>query len=364
MSEPTGLDQAPVAPRAWALNGLGEQAKRWYMRIGYTYIKPNNKNGDLKDESGPVLAYRSVKDLAQQGLLLDQNGQPCGYNSAGSGGSGSLTNPSPANGSYCNQWGVIATQLDAAMIGDGVSGLGVPPGVSGTAGGMGMPTIQVGAFLDDAEHWAAEAFVLAVPPTASLTVTGVQALQGQVGLTTKVLPATVILNHYFGDKRNRWRPSLGIGGAYAMFFDAKANAVINEYAGGQTTVTVNNAFGYGPFVGLQYQADAGWHFSAQLGYMKLRTTATLITSQTHLNAQSSVVRGYPEGSQVAGAINAILGIPGDPDNPGLPNGADKVTTLLQSVEATQSDKSLGTYTRTLKAQLDPYILSLNIGYRF
>ena len=355
-----GYDDLYRAPNESGLKGLGTQAKRWYMRIGYTYLKVNNKNGDVTDLSGPVVARHQFKDLAQQGRLRDQNGQLCGYNSGGSGGTGSITNPSPSNGSFCGSWSIIATNLDAAMGNDGLSGMGIPAGVSGNAQSLGTPTLQVGLFLDDEQRWGLEAFVLAVPPTAKLIVTGPPALDGKLGVTTKLLPATVILNHYFFGKDSAWRPSLGFGLSYAMFFDTKSTALLDDYAGGRTSIGIKNALAYGPFVGLQYQTDVGWHFSAQLGYMKLKTSATLVTTQTHLTGESAVLRGYPVGSNIADAVDSVLGTPDQPDLSNI----DRVTKLLQSVESSNADQSLGSYKRSLKAQLDPYILSLNIGFRF
>lgn len=342
-------------------------SRNYFVRFGYTYIKPNNKAGKVYDVTGPAVGYQQALTLVQQGKLIG-NGVTCTPN----GTSGAATppyrwGPTGAAGSLCRTFGVEAQQLDASMQADNISGLGIPPILSSEAVGAGSFTIQAGLYLDDDHKWTAEPYVFGVPFQNKVYVTGNNSLSGQLGITTQQLPLTLVVNRYFGEKAAILRPSLGFGATYAIFFNTHATSALNEYSGGPTDVKIKNAFGYGPFAGVQVKLADRWHLSAQVGYMKLKTSALLTTRDTKLT----------DGTTFGAVVMDTANLANDPTSPyyntaqtlcgmicdqSLASYANTVKFMKAIQDA--NGGNLGTFTRKQDVSLDPYVLSLSVGYEF
>lgn len=315
--------------------------KRFFARVGYTYIKPNTKSSDTVDISGPVIRRGEILQGGLDGTYPYAYGLATAFN--------------------------VGAGLDAAMQYDGVSGLGIPSGVKAEANGAGTPTVELGMFLDDEQKWAIQGYVLAIPfdnsiegrgtvthrdiTTGAVVLTKRNYLDGKTVVKTKQLPPTFVLNRYFGDKNSKWRPSIGLGVTYAIFFETEATDVLEEYSGGKTEVKIKNAFGAGPFVGLQYQLTDNIHISGSLGYIKLKTEAKLTTSNTRFTAASPVLTDY------SGAVGTT--------NQGMINTSQRplVDDMLATIAAARGG-SLGTYTRLMKTELDPWVFNVSVGYSF
>ncbi|MFZ5521010.1 MAG: OmpW/AlkL family protein [Pseudomonadota bacterium] len=310
--------------------------KRFFARVGYTYIKPNTRSSETKDISGPVIDYGEIRN-------------------------GGYTYANPFTGV------IVGAGLDAAMQYDGISGLGIPSGVKAEAKGAGTPTVELGMFLDEEQKWAVQGYVLAIPfdnsiegrgtvthrdiNTGAVVLTKRNYLDGKTVVKTKQLPPTFVLNRYFGERNAKWRPSVGVGVTYAIFFESEATDVLNEYSGGKTEVKIKNAFGAGPFVGLQYQLTDNIHISGALGYIKLKTEAKLTTANTRFTAASPVLTDY------SGAVGTT--------NQGMINTSQRplVDDMLATIAAARGG-SLGTYTRVMKTELDPWVFNVSVGYSF
>lgn len=319
-----------------------QPSKRFFARVGYTYIKPNTKSGETTDLSGPVIRYGEISSRTD------------------------YSNPSTA---------LLVGQLDRAMEYDNVGGLGIPGGVKSEAKGAGSPTVELGMFLDDEQKWAVQGFVLALPfdnsiegrgqvnhvsmDTGEVTLSRANYLDGKTVVKTKQLPPTFILNRYFGSRGAKLRPSIGLGVTYAIFFDTQATDVLNEYSGGRTEVKIKNAFGAGPFVGLQYQLTDNIHLSGSLGYVKLKTEAKLTTRDTMFTSASPVLYDY---SGAIGRTNqGFTEMPAAP--PFFAGGAALVDDMLTTIARARGG-NLGTYVRRLKTELDPWVFNVSVGYSF
>ena len=314
-----------------------QPSEKFFVRLGYTYIKPNTKSQDTEDLSGPVI---------RQGEI--------------SGGGYSYDDPFTGF--------IVGGGLDVAMQQDGLTGLGIPTGVRSEAKGAGTPTVELGMFLDEERMWAVQGFVLALPFDNKIEGAGTvfhrdqntgevvrrknNYLAGKNVVETKQLPPTFVLNRYFGSYGSKIRPSLGLGVTYAIFFESKATDVLNEYSGGKTDVKIKNAFGIGPFMGLQYQLTDKIHLSAALGYIKLKTEAKLTTRNTVFTADSPVLVDY---SGYVGGLNQDF--MEDPANKA------RVEDMLATIRAARGG-SLGSYTRRLKTELDPWVFNVSVGYSF
>lgn len=350
------------------LDGAG--SRNYFVRFGYTYFKPNTTAGKVYDVTGPAVEYKQAQNLVAAGKLRGTNGALC-TPSTGS-------NPYSWNGgTNCRTWGqTYAKVLDEGLSGDNQAGIGIPPILSSNAAGAGLFTIQAGVFFDDEHKWSAEPYIFGVPPENKVYATGENSLSGQLALTTQLLPITVVLNRYFGDKNAPVRASLGIGGTYAIFFNSQATNALNNYSGGETDVKIKNAFGYGPFAGLQFKLADRWHLNAQVGYVKLKTSASLTTHDTKLSngtALSDVVKDIAAFANdpsfayysTAGGICTILCSGGEGTYAYNPNSANipKLAAFLAAIQNAQGG-SLGTYTRKQDVSLDPYVFSLSLGYEF
>ncbi|WP_374592704.1 OmpW family protein [Aquabacterium sp.] len=323
-----------------------EPAHHKFMRYSYIYIKPNTKTSPTKDVTGPLISKADADCLAANGCK----------------GSGFV----PTYNSFYPI--ALGSTLSAAMAQDGVNGIGLPTGISAEAKGAGSLAISAGAFLDPEEKWSTELYVFALPfdnvvegggMVTEVNNSGVvqrvrqNYITGKSIIKTKQLPPTAVFSYYFLDKKSDFRPFLGLGVTYAMFFDTQATSTLETYSGGPTEVKLKNAFGAGPFGGLQYRLTDKLHLSAQLGYVKLKTAATM-TTQTTVGglANSPVLQDF---SGIVGEVNRDV----------LSTTSGK-QILWDGLSALQNYRggTLGTYVRKQDTKLDPYIMTLSVGYDF
>lgn len=326
-----------------------------FMRFSYIYIKPNTKTSPTKDVTGALITRADAQCLASGGCR-------------GAGFTATYNTFYPT---------LLGITLDAAMAQDAsatggipsqAAGVGLPTGISGDAKGAGSLAISAGAFLDDDFKWSTELYVFALPFHNSVegggTVTEINNagvvqrvrdnyIAGKTIIETKQLPPTAVFSYYFGNKRSALRPFLGVGVTYAMFFNTKATETLEQYSGGPTDVKIKNAFGAGPFAGFQYRMADKWHLAAQFGYVKLKTTATLTTrTDATLLSNSPVLQDF---SGYVGEVNRDV----------LTTGTGS-QILIDGLNALQNYRggTLGTYVRKMDTKLDPYILTLSLGYDF
>lgn len=329
---------------------------RVFWRLNTVYTNTKTTSGDAYDVTGKVV------DLAELRAMV--NAMP----------SGSLKSQ------YNLAVGALETAVPQDQPGDAQPGLGTPPGIKARAGNAGTLALSVGMYLDDAKHWATEALVLGVPLRVSVYGDGAtpmgrpNGLDGQKIITTQLLPPTVLLGRYFGDQKSAIRPYLGLGAMYAVFFDTKATDTLNNYQGGQnpgdTKVSIKNALGVGPFLGLQANLSDGWHLGFSLGQVRLKTQATLTTRNTVITTQSAVTHDY--GPNIDEAIGVGEGIAAA--NPSrYPNGfttkllgdyANYKATGAMPTPTSTGSATLGAYVRKQSTTLDNTIMMLSLGREF
>lgn len=270
--------------------------------------------------------------------------------------------------------------LDEALKNEGYATgegyLGTPRGIKARAGDPSeTAALSVGYYLDDGHHWAVEALVLGAPLRAKVYGAGTNdqgkpnQLVGKELINTKMLPPLAKIGYYFGDRSWPVRPYLGVAAMYAIFFDTKATGFFNEYQGGETSVSIKNAFGVGPFVGLESgHSESGWRVGFSVGKIKLKTEATLVTRGTMITSQSDVLKDFSKNiydATVQGEVNAQKNIDGFGINP-FPQGF--TTALMKDLAAYRKsqggDGSLGTFVRKQKTELTNTIFMLNVGRSF
>jgi outer membrane protein W len=270
-----------------------DSERKNFVRGGFAYLKLNDRSSDARDITGPVVR---TSDNGLFGLL-------------------------------------------------GVPDVGLPKGVRADVGNSSSGYMSFGRFLTP--DWALEAIALAAPFKHEIYGKGTIERLGPVA-TVKQLPPTLVLHRYFRDASATVRPSLGLGVNYTRFFSARATPALEAYTGGPTDIKLSSSTGPAAFAGAMWQVDKRLHVNFLVGYVKVKTTATLTTRNTQLTAASPVLQDSP--APVPGLANNPLTGP-------------VVTGILNDI-AQRRGGSLGTFERQLDLQLDPTVFAISVGYRF
>lgn len=101
---------------------------------------------------------------------------------------------------------------------------------------------------------------------------------------TKALPITVLGQYRFGAANAQFRPYLGAGVAYEMFFKERSTALLSAATGGTpnnpTTVKFDDKFGVALQAGISVNISSKWFVDANVIYSPLKTRGNLSTGQT------------------------------------------------------------------------------------
>lgn len=359
---------------------------RMFMRLNYVHANVKTTAGETYDVTGPVVGYNDIPSLIGEGSSgLAFNGGLSFYSTDVRFLRKYNSTTLPVNAGAA--WPLLKAGIDNTVdtCPRYAEGLGTPCGVRARSQTtVGTPAISVGYFLDDAHSWVVEAFLLAAPLKVDVFGQGNNGLDGKNIIKTKLLPPTAILSHYFGAKESKFRPFVGVGGSYAIFFDTRATSLLNEYVGGMsandTSVSIKNAFGVGPFAGFKFQLDDDWHINLNVGMLRYRTEATLITRNTVIRSGSAVLNDYgPDISTAIAAGDNSIGAPtgslgGRPiakanDPAGFAPGqiVPGVTALmcdLASAKAQAPTCNFGSFTRKQSTKLDNTLFMFSVGRTF
>lgn len=307
------------------------------MRLGYTHVKPNDRSSEAQDMSGPIIRYG---DEFTPGL-------------------------SPQ---YAQALVLLSSNIRQDHPGDAAAqGLGIPRGATVNAGGGGGITLSLGRYLDEDRKWALEAYVAGTPFEASVKGAGRIGGQGADSVNlgevikTKMLGPIAYGKYIFGDKADRLRLSMGLGAAWIFFFDTKASESLSRYSGGMTSAKIKNTLGPGAFVGGDWRFGDAWSMSLTVGYLKLRTEASVVTQ-----TDPRVIAGSPALLQAARDVgpNTLTTI--KIINGSTFNTQDLVPGIAQELALARTGQNdrLGRYQRKISTRLDPWLLTLSVGRDF
>ncbi|HIV69290.1 MAG TPA: hypothetical protein H9903_00020 [Candidatus Aquabacterium excrementipullorum] len=321
--------------------------ERTFMRAGVIYANVKTTSGEAYDVTGPVIKKGDLQAASSYAEF-------------------------PIIGDHMSLSG---DRLDEALDKVGWTGLGAPSGVRARSqSDIGTLALSVGYYLTDDFTWMLETYVLAAPLKSKIYGDGINAtgkanyINGKHILDTKLLPPTVLLGRYWGDKDAKFRPYTGVMAMYAIFFDTKATQTLNAYMGGaspgDTSVSVKNAFGLGPSLGFKYQLGDDWHVSLNVGSVKLKTQATLTTRNTTITTDSAVINDYPQP-----VLDAIAATKNLYDNSTVfgdyyRSQGGSVTVFMKGVAASRGSDNLGTYVRKQDTTLTSTLMMLSVGRSF
>lgn len=150
-------------------------------------------------------------------------------------------------------------------------------GVAGSEVGVGnavMPEIDFTYMATD--NIGAE--LILATTKHSLRGRGSIAALGKVG-GTWALPPTLTVQYHFNPK-GHFRPYVGAGVNYTIFYSAKSSNSLETALGGATGVKLNNSFGYALQAGVDVDLTPKVFANLDVKYIDMRTTARLTTGAT------------------------------------------------------------------------------------
>ncbi|HCE2816153.1 TPA: outer membrane protein OmpW [Vibrio parahaemolyticus] len=89
---------------------------------------------------------------------------------------------------------------------------------------------------------------------------------------TKHLPPTLMVQYYFGEPQSKFRPYVGTGLNYTIFFDEGFNNKAKNV--GLTDLKLDDSFGLAANVGVDYMINDQWFLNASAWYANIETEAT------------------------------------------------------------------------------------------
>lgn len=144
--------------------------------------------------------------------------------------------------------------------------------------GSGSALIVTGAYMFT-DNISAELY-LGLPYKHDLTGDGAIKGVGKIG-SVEQLPPTLFAQYRFLEAKSVFRPYVGLGLTYAMFQKETGSATLSALTnpGGATTLSVANAWGITPQVGVTYAFNDKWFADAGVSKTFIKTTTTLSTGQ-------------------------------------------------------------------------------------
>ncbi|HHF3112696.1 outer membrane protein OmpW [Vibrio antiquarius] len=89
---------------------------------------------------------------------------------------------------------------------------------------------------------------------------------------TKHLPPTLMVQYYFGEPQSKFRPYVGAGLNYTMFFDEGFNST--GKSAGLSDLKLDDSFGLAANIGVDYMINDQWFLNAAAWYANIETEAT------------------------------------------------------------------------------------------
>lgn len=91
--------------------------------------------------------------------------------------------------------------------------------------------------------------------------------------SAKQLPPTLSAQYYFLGSQNKFKPYIGAGLNYTVFFSEEAGSAAEAL--GYDDLELDDSFGLSAQIGFDYQVNNQWLINASAMYAKIDTTATL-----------------------------------------------------------------------------------------
>ncbi|MFY8325479.1 OmpW/AlkL family protein [Pseudoalteromonas sp. ZZD1] len=177
---------------------------------------------------------------------------------------------------------LIASPFASANLSVNVGAINVNPDNSSSAinenSALGLKAdsdTQLGITIDYAfnDQWVLE-LVAATP--FSHDVNGTGGLAGNNIANIKHLPPSLIAQYHFLEGTSAFRPFVGVGVNYTVFFDEEPSAALKSVLGtDDVDVKLDDSFGFVAQAGFNYMFDQNWGLHAMVSVMDIETDATV-----------------------------------------------------------------------------------------
>lgn len=331
-----------------------EPSRNIFARFGMLGFKMNNKSEAARDVSGPVLSRPAVVGTSTlpQVLTPGDRGWLC------PGGPGVCDNSNGEVDTIYNDSGP-GSVYDLLYGGTGTDQLGLPDDVKAHVSDPKPGAVgTVGMYFDEDHKWAIEVPVMALPFEADIYGAGTFQNAGKI-ITAKTLGFFVFGHYYFGQKADKFRPSVSLSANYLLPYDMHATSELERWTGGRTKVSSKGSLGLGWLVGGKYAINDRWDLNFNFGQFKAKLETTLITYDTDFRGSSPIFAYWP--GQLGANLRYLR------DNGGLLNGqlvGLKAYRNFDPANRVNGGANLGTFTRKQTQTLDPYVLMMTVGYNF
>ena len=134
---------------------------------------------------------------------------------------------------------------------------------------------QLGITIDYAldDNWVLE-LVAATP--FSHDVQGAGGLAGNKIAKIKHLPPTFLAQYHFFDATYKFRPFVGVGVNYTVFFDEEPSAALKATLGtDDVEVKLDDSFGFAAQAGFNYMMSENWGLHGMVSLIDIETDATV-----------------------------------------------------------------------------------------
>lgn len=128
--------------------------------------------------------------------------------------------------------------------------------------------------------------VLGVPPRIDARGTGAAAVLGDELLSAKNISPTLLVNYYFGDAGNAWRPYLGAGINYTKFTSVRSSLPTSK-------LSMSDSWGWALQAGLSYAVRSDWGLFGTVTRLDVRSDVDAVAN----------IPGVPVPVEVKTSIN-------------------------------------------------------------
>lgn len=331
-----------------------EPARNLFARFGILGLKMNNKSEAAKDVTGPVLSRPAVVSPSggAQTITRGDRGWYCALG-------GDCSDPTSGDVDTIYSSSGPGSVHDILFGGTGTEELGLPDNVKARFADPAPGAVgTIGMYFDEDHKWAVEVPVMALPFNIDVYGAGTFQQAGKI-ITAKALGFLVFGHYYFGQKTDKFRPSVSLTANYLLPFDIHSTPSLERWTGGVTKVSSKASLGLGWLVGGKYALNDDWDINVNFGQFKAKIESSLTTYDTNFNAGSPIFAYWP--GQLGENLRYLR------DNGGLLNNQLAMLKNYRNYDPANrvnGGSNLGNFTRTQKQTLDPYVLLVTIGYNF
>jgi outer membrane protein W len=337
-----------------------EPSRNLFARFGVLGFKINNKSEAARDVSGPVLSAPATTAHPTAGdrgwycsrIVFDPNTgdqlTPCD----------STHFESSPKTIYGGDLASNTSLIHLVFHDVGSTTLGLPEDVRARVTDPAPGAVgTVGMYFDEDHKWAIEVPVMALPFSLDVYGAGTFEKAGKI-ITGKALGFMAFGHYYFGQKADKFRPSVSMAVNYLVPYDLHSTPEFERWTGGVTKVSSKGSIGLGWLVGGKYAINEQWDLNFNIGQFRSKVENTLITYDTKFSDKSPIFTYWP--GQLGENLRSI--IPGNT----LQNQLAEIMVYRNSDPANRVNggANLGTFIRKQTQHIDPYVLLMTVGYNF